>query len=132
MRKSRGFLLMELLIAMAVVLLALGMLAMLGTQQRRADQRLSERRSAARWAEATLQQLRQSPGQSPGHAPGEVPGQVKAMLPSTVAADVTPLGNMDAAPGWRWVKVTCTVGRTSAEMVGVVPVSHVTGKEVAP
>lgn len=100
--RRRGYFIIDIAFALALLATLMAILAASNTQNRRAIIALGERRAAVRQAEDALLRLRM----------GE--------RMEGVAVDAMP-GIAGAPAGWRWVTARATHGRGEVSLVGLVP-----------
>jgi len=102
----RGFLMLDVVVGLAVVVaLTIGLTVTLG-EHHRALARLRDSASALRLAERALAELQS--------------GQPLS-APEQATVRVEPVSQAAEAPGWRWVRVSVTLRRGGAELTGLVP-----------
>ena len=101
----RGFVMADVLIALAVVLLLAGLLATSAVWSRRAADRAADARAATATAEAALVGLAQG-------------------RPAPADVRVQPLSAGPPVPGHRWVCVTVAVHGRSVALVGLARGDH--------
>jgi type II secretory pathway pseudopilin PulG len=104
-RRRRGFLLIDAVVAMGIILLLTLVLTVAVTRQQRTTAKLADTRDAVRLAEQTLTALQAG---EPAPAPPE--GSV---------IDILPAGPVKEAAGLAWVTVRVTHHGRSATLVGL-------------
>ena len=113
-RSRRGFLMLDVSVALVVVTILTVALAITMGHQRRAMTRLSDTRQAIRLAEQALAELQRSGATALG---GE-----------DIDLKLVPAEGPDAPTGWRWMRVAVTYRRGAAELTGLIPASPEGGR----
>jgi|ERR1700678_2331059 hypothetical protein len=112
MRARRGWVFIDVVMAMILVSLIAAMLGAAADWHQRALRHLADSRSATRLAESAI--LSMQSGQTPP-ASGDA------------ALTIHKLSNSSDIPGKTWVEVDATVGKRHASLVGLVPPNTLPG-----
>jgi len=113
LKKPHGFVLMDMLLGLAVVITLAVLLAQLGGEQTQAARHFADARSAQRCAEMVLQHLQI--------------GQPLPPAPAAMQVQIVPVSDASAVDGYRWCKVVVECRGQHGVLLGLV-----SGKAVAP
>jgi type II secretory pathway pseudopilin PulG len=109
MRRQRGYVLLDVVAGLSIVVLLTGVLTVSADRQQRATRRLDDQRKATALAERTLTNLQL--GQP---APTDIEGATVRLIASNGGSPPT---------GKRWIAVHTSVSGRSSDLVGLVPAS---------
>jgi len=119
--RRRGIFVADALIALAVVMILMGALAVVVNGYARAAQRLQSQTDAIRIAEVEMQRLQGAAGAPP--APLDASATQPADVSTTRPGQITVTALSDAAPeaGKIWAEVRVKLDRGEAAIVGLIP-----------
>jgi hypothetical protein len=112
MRARRGWVFIDVVMAMILVSLIAAMLGLAADWHQRALRHLADSRSATRLAESAI--LSMQSGQAPSPS-------------GDAALTVRKLSDSSDVPGKTWVEVDATVGNRRASLIGLVPQNTLPG-----